>query len=197
MFTRYRWLWLTLGALFLLLLAFNFLNFRLARSNTEVNSSFSTIRAGDTLPESMTPGFTQLYLINGDEQFAEKLGAALEEQFEGTIVGTTTAVQAGRSVNAPFLIVELAPSRLWTPLYGRANVEAQIYYAHDGDAPWPLDEPLIVESSPAIKGSGEFALVDRTWGLLSKPGYYEHLAQALAEKIVAALQNDIFTLPPP
>jgi len=181
----------------LLLLAFNFLTFRLSRSNTEVNSSFSTIRAGETLPENMRPGFTQLYSINGNDRLAQELGAALEDAFEGTITGAATELQEEENASAPLLIVDLTANRLWMPVYGRANVEAQVFYAHDGEAPWPLDEPLTVESSPAIKGSGSFTLVDSTWGLLSKPGYDEHLAQQLAERIVTTLQNDIFRLPLP
>jgi hypothetical protein len=93
---------------------------------------------------------------------------------------------------APLLLVDFVSDRLWTPFYGRATVQAQIYYAYDGDAPWPLDEPVVFRTSPAVKADGEFTLVDTTWGLISKPAYNENLAQALAMAIADALQADVF-----
>jgi len=107
-----------------------------------------------------------------------------------------TAVSAASSNQpAPFLLVEVVPDRLWTPIYGRATVNAQIYFAYDGDASRPLDEPVHLQVSPAIKADGEFTLVDNSWGLISKPAYTDHLAQALAEEIAAALQDDVFRMP--
>ena len=72
---------------------------------------------------------------------------------------------------------------------------AQIYYAYDGDAPWPLDEAVVIRDSPSVKVNGEFTLLDTTWGLVSKPAYAEYLAKALAEATAAALQKDVFTAP--
>jgi hypothetical protein len=96
---------------------------------------------------------------------------------------------------APFLVIDLSSDRLWTPFYGRATVKAQLYYADDGDAPWPLEEPVVFRESPAVKASGEFTLVDTTWGLIAKPAYTRRLAQMLAQAIASALQNDVFRLP--
>ena len=74
-------------------------------------------------------------------------------------------------------------------------LSAQIYFAYDGDAPWSLGEPVVLQVSPAVKADGEFTLVDTTWGLISKPAYNEHLTQGLAEAIAAALQQDVFRIP--
>lgn len=191
-----RW-WLTAGALVLLLLAFNLLSFRAAQSTTEVNHSLSVARAGESLPESMTPGFTLAFTVTGEGSLATALEAALPEELEALpSVGTATAVSASAEVEpAPFLMVELSPERLWTPVYGQATVEAQIYYAYDGDAPWPLDEAIVFETSPAVKADGSFTVVDTTWGVISKPAYSKYLAQELAEAMAAALQAQVFTIP--
>lgn len=185
--------WLIVGALLLLLVLLNFVSFWAARSTTEANHTLSTYRLGEALPQNMLPGFTLYYAVSGEDQLSAALQTVLEDQ---TSVGTATAVSAASSNQpAPFLLVEVVPDRLWTPIYGRATVNAQIYFAYDGDAPWPLDEPVHLQVSPAIKADGEFTLVDNSWGLISKPAYTDHLAQALAEEIAAALQDDVFRMP--
>lgn len=197
MFKRQRTWWLVAGALLLLLLALNFLNFRAARSTTEANHSLSTYRTGATLPDSMTPGFTLSYAITGEERLAAALATALQAELEAqTSVGTATTIPGlPQNESVPFLLVDFSSDRLWTPFYGRATLDAQIYYAYDGDAPWALNEPVVFRVSPAVKADGEFTLVDTTWGLISKPAYTEHLAQALAEAVAAALQKDVFKIP--
>jgi hypothetical protein len=188
---------LVIGAFLLLLLALNFLTFRAAQSTTEVDHSLSTSRAGETLPDNMAPGFALSYTVNGEERLAAALATALQAELEAQpSVGSATALP-GLPPNkpAPFLVVDISSDRLWTPFYGRATVKAQIYYADDGDAPWPLEEPVVFRESPAVKASGEFTLVDTTWGLIAKPAYTRRLAQMLAQAIAAALQNDVFRLP--
>lgn len=188
---KYLLLWVV-GALFLLLLSLNFLNFYVARSATEVNHSLSTYRTGEALPESMMPGFSLPYAVSGEDQLAAALETALQAELETqTSVGTATP-DSLENETAPFLLVDLASNRLWTPFYGRATLQAQIYYASDGDVPWPLEEPVELQVVPAIKSDGQFTVVDTTWGLLSKPAYNKHLAEALAEAVAAALQNDVF-----
>lgn len=193
---RQLW-WVVAGALLLALLALNFLNFRAAHSVTETNHSLGIYRAGERLPDSMTPGFTLSFAVSGDEQLAAALGTALGPELERLpSVGAAIAISdAQRATAGPLLVVDTNVERLWTPLYGQATVDAQLFYAYDGDAPWPLDEAVVFEVSPALKADGQFTLIDTTWGLISKPAYTEHLAQALAEQIAAALQDQILAAP--
>lgn len=187
-----------IAALILIILAFNFLNFRAARSATEVNHTLSTYRTGQTLPDSMAPGFTVNYAVRGEQATVEALTEALQDELEAQPnIGAATPLALDRAQNrsAPLLLVDLTSDRLWTPFYARATLTAQLYYAYDGDAPWPLDEPVVFDISPAVKADGEFTVTDRTIGLISKPAYHQHLAQSLATDIAAALQNDAFTRP--
>jgi hypothetical protein len=196
MFKRQKTWWFVVGALLVLLLTLNFLSFRAARSSTETNHSFSTYRTGETMPDSMTPGFTLSYSVTGEDRLAEALSTALQAELEAqTSVGavTITPPDPERSTQDPLLLVDLVSDRLWTPFYGHTTLNARIYYAYDGDAPWPLDEPVVFRGSPAVKADGEFTLVDTTWGLISKPAYTQHLAQALAEAVADALQNEVFS----
>lgn len=155
----------------------------------------STYRTGETLPDNMKPGFTLSYVVTGADQMATALATALQEELETqTSVGTAEDASnlSQQNKHAPYLLVELSSDRLWTPVYGRATLEAQIYYANDGEAPWPLEEPVVFSVSPAVKADGEFMVVDSTWDLISKLTYTERLAQALAEEITGGLQNDVF-----
>ncbi len=198
MSTRQRTWAILIAALIFILLAFNFLNFRAAQSATEVNHTLSTYRTGQTLPDSMAPGFTLNYAIRGEQATVEALTEELQDELEAQPnVGTATplALDRAQTRGAPLLLVDLTSDRLWTPLYARATLTAQIYYAYDGDVPWPLDEPLVFDISPAVKADGEFTVTDRTMGLISKPAYHQHLAQSLATDVAAALQNDVFTRP--
>lgn len=181
-------------AAFLLLVAFNFLNFHVMQSSTNVEHTLSTYRTGQTTPPSMAGSFRMHYRVDGEGRLARALAEALKTELEmNSSVAAATQVAAGAQLTeAPLLLVQVTPERLWTPVYGRATVTAQIFFAYDGDAPWPLDEPVVFEVSPAVKADGAFTLTDSSFGLISKPAYEQHLAQALAADIVTALQNDAF-----
>jgi len=193
---RTSWL-LLFGILVLLALAFNFISFRAARSATEVEHTLSTARAGETLPQNMARGSTLYYVVQGEDRLAKVLRGALAAELEAlpAVSAATDISGMAQEERAPLLLVALAPQRLWTPLYGRATVTAQLYFADDGDAPWPVDEAMVLETSPAVRASGEFTVVDSTWGLISRPAYSEHLAEALAQRIATALQDDVFKNP--
>lgn len=187
-----------IAALILIILALNFLNFRAAQSASDVNHSLSTYRTGETLPDSMAPGFIVNVAIRGEPAVADALTGALQEQLEAQPnVGAVTFLTLHRAQTRgqPALLVDLISDRLWTPVYARATLTAQVYYAYDGDLPWPLDEPVVFDISPAVKADGEFIVTDRTVGLISRPAYHHHLARSLAQNIAAALQNDVFTPP--
>jgi hypothetical protein len=187
------------GTLLVLLLMLNFLNFRLARSTTSIDHSLSTYKTGEILPDSMAPGFTLSYVVTSEGQLSEALATALLAEFETlpALGSSKTIVDPQRAGSVPLLLVDLAADRLWTPFYGQATITAQIFFADDGDVPWPLDEPVVFRDSPAIKADGQFVITDTTWGLISKPAYADHLAQALARAVAAALENDVFGSRPP
>ena len=186
------WLLIVLKLL-LLLLAFNFLSFQLASSRTESGFTLSTYRLGETAPATMSSGFSLVYTVTGSDPMSQAVADALADALAATEVGQATAVANLDGVTGPALLVTLdKQERLWTPVYGRANLTAVVYYAYDGQAPWPLDEAVHLTESPAVKADGEFTISDTTWGLLSRPGYQDHLAAALAQAIAGGLQQDVF-----
>ncbi|MFO7680894.1 MAG: hypothetical protein R6X34_12660 [Chloroflexota bacterium] len=47
-----------------------------------------------------------------------------------------------------------------------------------------------------FKSEGEFTLDDRSWGVISKPAYTQHLSQEIARAIAERLPQDVFTYAP-
>lgn len=193
---RTTW-FLIIAILVLLVLALNFLSFHAAQSNTSVEHTLGTARAGETLPENMAPGSHLYYVVRGEEALAADLRTALKGALEALPnIDTATDISGmAQEQRAPLLLVELTPDRLWTPVYARASVSALVYFADDGAAPWPVNDPINLDTSPAVKASGEFTLTDSSWGLISKPAYSAHLADALAQRIATALQDDVYKDP--
>jgi hypothetical protein len=196
MFKRHL-IWWVLGGIIAFLLSVNFLTFHLSQSTSETNQSLQTFRAGEELPESMTPGFSLAYVIEGESGLAEALAEVLSEELESeTTAGSVTALSGlSPQTGAPLLIIDLTSDRIWTPVFGQATLTAQIYFAHDGDAPWPLDEAVVFDQSPALKATGTFTLNDTSWGLISKPAYIEHLATEMAVAITVGLQQEVLVVP--
>lgn len=190
---RHIW-WATIGAALLFLLALYFISFRVASSTTETEHSLSTYRTGETLPPSMRSPFVLSYAVTGEGRISNVLATALQAALEQeTAVDTATLLPDPQKIqDQPVLLIDLTTDRLWTPFYGRGALRAQLFYAYDGDAPWPLDEPVVFRVSPAVKADGQITVTDSTWGLLSKPAYDRYLAQTLAEAIAAALQSNTF-----
>lgn len=196
MFKRHL-IWWVIGGIIVFLLSVNFLNFHISQSSSETSHSLQTFRAGEELPESMTPGYTLSYDIVGEDSLAAALAEVLSEELESeTMAGSVAALsELSSQTGTPLLVIDLTSDRFWIPVFGQATLTAQIYFAHDGDAPWPLDEAVVFEKSPALKAAGTFTLNDTSWGLISKPAYTEHLAAKMAVAITAALQQEVLVVP--
>lgn len=191
----YKWL-IVVGVLILALVALNFLNFRLMRSTSENNFSIGTARTGETLPQEMAAPFNISYQVVG----AERLADPLQERLLVELAALPTILEAmpviDEAPETPLLVVEVqAESYLWTPFYARSTVTAVAYFASEGEITWQPGDTLVMQRSPAIKSEGEFTLDDRSWGLIAKPAYAQHLSQALASSIAAGLHQDVFTQP--
>lgn len=185
-----------IGAVLLFIVLMNFVPFHVASSRAETKAAMETGRTGETLPANMTPGFTLYYHVEGTSELAAAVSDALPEALASTNVGEVAAVPDPNAVDGSRLLLTLdVEERLWTPVYGRARVNAVIYFANLAGVPWPQDKPMILTESPEIQARGEITLNDATWGLLSKPAYYRLLGHALADAAAANLQESVFQIP--
>lgn len=191
---------IAVGGLILVLLAFNFLNFYAARSETNSEFSLSTARSGDELPSNMASPFNLAYRVTSKGPLANALHVALQAE----LAALPTILQASpfeeHSPNEqlhPRLSVEVRQNGyLWTPFYASGTATAVVSFASEGDVSWHAGESLVLETSPAIKSEGEFTLDDHSWGVISKPAYTQHLSQKIARAIAERLQQDVFTYAP-
>ncbi|MDX1612895.1 MAG: hypothetical protein R3300_01220 [Candidatus Promineifilaceae bacterium] len=183
-----------LGLLLLSIPLLLLVNFHLASSRTETAHSFSVYRAR---PDGAAPAAVAslAYGVNGDE--AETLAAALSTALsEELSVGQTAARPA--EPGHPYLLVEIEQADVrWTPVWAAAEVVARVSYASTGDMVWRHQETVIMsrqEGDPVdavVKARGDFEVDDESWGLLSRPAYYDRLADALAAEIEKALQTQV------
>ena len=196
--TKYRW-FMVVGALILALLAFNFLNFHVSSSRNHSHFSVGTARSGEALPADMTVPFRLAYQVRGADRLVEPLADALQTELSGlptVLEAAPVAERAAAEAGAPLLVVEVnADAYFWTPFYARGTATAVFYFDSEGDVAWQSGDPLVLETSPAIKSEGEFTLEDSSWGLISKPAYAQHLSAALAQSIADGLHKEVFTLP--
>lgn len=124
------WLWI-LAVLLLFILLMNFVPLHIATSQQETNATMETGRTGETLPANMAPGFTLYVRVEGASELATTVQEALPDALADTNVGNVTAVSDLNAVDGPrlFITTDVA-ERLWTPLYGRARITANLYFAN-------------------------------------------------------------------
>lgn len=188
-----KWLWVLLGGIVLLWAAFWCLNFRIAASHTKSVHNNSTTSMGDGLPDAM--------------QRREKINLVLVG--EGPLIGAlpkTLAVEMNKAGmedieliqgielkdRQPALLVKVeSPSLLWTPFFATSQLTAQAGYSSTGNTAFMGKTPVTMsnEDGPVLNMYGEYEVSDRSWGLISRPSYYQTLAECLAREIVSTLKD--------
>jgi hypothetical protein len=92
----------------------------------------------------------------------------------------------------PALVVKVGnPDLLWTPFFATSQFTIQAGYSSTGDTAFMGETQVIVDNKegPALNMYGEYELSDRSWGLISRPSYYQTLAEYLAREIVSTLKD--------
>ena len=92
----------------------------------------------------------------------------------------------------PVLVVEPgAPELFWTPFYATSRLSIQAGYASAGDTSFMGDRPATIDNrnGPALSMHGDYKVTDSSWGLISRPGYHQILADYMAREIIAALKD--------
>jgi hypothetical protein len=184
----------TLGALALFAVVLLFADFHLATSNTGTQASTSSARSNPTgsdgAPVAGSAGSVPmlwLYVEGEDTASAtmrERLKALLDK---GPQFGSVTLLaEPPSAAQYPALVAGISEQEvLWTPFYGEARLHVRFSYASDkGALSWRDDEPWAFESgAPATRARGDLAVGDRTWGLVTRPGYQGLLGRACAEAV--------------
>jgi hypothetical protein len=172
---------------------FLFLDFHIARSRTNSGFTLSTASAGEGLPGSMQEPPVLSIAVVGDSRYSHALGSVLKEQLQAApyIAGVNLLDSSPDHADAPYLFVDPGDlDILWTPVYARADLTVQAALASDGDVSLRGQQPVELDSQdgPVIKSEGDFNVQDFTWGLISRPAYYNLIARRVSGEIQRALE---------
>lgn len=194
-----------LALVFVLLLgvlvaAFLWLDFQLARSNTQAQSTVSTARSGEPDDQGLLLNQGLLVFVEGPEDLARPLRRELARRLGviPNLAGISVVDNPPDQVGQPVLGFEIQASNVnWTPVYARAQLNLRMIFASDGELSWRhLQNPVMeLRELGTIRVDGDFTIEDTTVGLISRPAYYRYLAEQIAlrtgESLAQALQ------PPP
>ena len=92
----------------------------------------------------------------------------------------------------PALVVKVGnPNLLWTPFFATSQFTIQAGYSSTGDTAFMSETQAIIDNKdgPVLNMYGEYEVSDRSWGLISRPGYHQALARYLAREIVSTLKD--------
>ena len=188
-----KWRWVLLGGIVLLWAAFWSFNFRLAASNMKSEHSNSTTSMGDGLPDAMQRKEKINLVLVGEGPLRGALPKALAVEMNKAGMGDIELVQGIEPKDRqPALLVQVeSPSLLWTPFFATSQITAQARYSSTGEITFMGEGPVTVdnEHGPVLNMYGEYEVNDRSWGLISRPSYYQTLAEYLAREIVSTLRD--------
>jgi hypothetical protein len=187
-------LWILLGAVVLASAAFLFLNFRAAASNTRFQTLVTTTDMGEDIPAPIQRRDKISLVLVGKGALVGALKKALTQQLGEAGIGEIELVDELAPVYPnPVLVVKLVkPGAIWTPFFATSQFSVHAGYASDGDSTFMQG----VEATHTSIGKAgvsnlyaEYDGTDRSFGLISRPGYQTYLADYLAGKIVTALKD--------
>lgn len=187
-------LWILLGGIVLIGAAFLLLDFRVAASNTQTEKLIFTTDMGEGMPVLMQRRDNINVVLVGEGPLVPALQKALTEQMGNAGIGEIDMVQELEPVyQNPVLVVKVGkPGPIWTPFFAMSQFSVHAGYASDGDSTFMEG----VEKTHTSIGKkdvanmyAEYEVNDRSFGLVSRPGYHQFLADYLAQEIVAALKD--------
>jgi hypothetical protein len=188
--------WILLGAMLLLSLAFLLLSFRVAVSNTQALQMIMVTELEGNYPERLQPDDKINMVLVGEGPLVGALQKALTKEINNVGMGQLELEQELKpKYPNPVLVVNVSGhSPIWTPFFAVSQFSVQAGYATNGDTTFmdALDKtkPYIRNPDPSVVNLyTEYEVNDRSFGLISRPGYHRYLANYLAQEIVQALKN--------
>lgn len=191
--TKQRWILVT-GIAFLCA-AFWFLNFRVAASNTQSEKNITTAGIGvaASLPDAMQRREKINLALVGEGPLIVALQKALKVQMDSAGIGAIEWAQGIKpKYQSPVLVVKIeSPRLLWTPFFATSRFTVQVGYSSSGDTTMMGKTPITLDNRNGsnIHMYSEYKISDRSWGLISRPGYHQSMADYLARQIVATLKD--------
>ena len=173
--------------------AFWCLNFRIAAGNMISEHNSSTTSIGDGLPSAMQRKEKINLVVVGEGPLIAALQKALAMEVTNAEIADLELAQGMEPrYQSPVLVVSAgSPDLLWTPFFASSQVTIQAGYSSSGDTPLLGETPVTMsnQNGAALNMYGEYKVTNRSWGLISRPSYYQTLAESLAREIVSTLKE--------
>lgn len=187
-------LWVLLGVLVLIGATFLFFNFRVAASTNQTEKLIFSTDMGDYMPVSMQQRDKISIVLIGEGPLVSALQKALTEQLGNAGIGKIDLVQELEpEVQNPILVVKVGkPGPFWTPFFAMGKFSVHVGYASNGDSTFMEDVEkthISIGKKDVANMYAEFDVNDRSFGLISRPGYHQFLADYLVQDIVTALED--------
>jgi hypothetical protein len=189
-------LWILLGGILLGSAAFLLLNFRVAVGNIQSLQMIMVTELEGNYPDRLQSDDKISMVLVGEGPLVHALQKALTKKMNNVGMGQIELEQELEpKYPNPVLVGKVGqPSPIWTPFFGVSQFSIQVGYATNGDTTFMdgLDktQPYIRNSDPSVVNLyTEYEVSDRSFGLISRPGYDQYLAEYLAQEIVQALKN--------
>lgn len=186
-------LWILLAGLTFFCAAFWSLNFRMINSNIESEKNVMTTSIGDGLPDAMQRREKINLALLGEGPLIAALQKAMAVEMDNAGIGDIDLVSGIEpKYQSPVLVIKVGrPGVLWTPFFATSQFTIQVSYSSIGDTTFMEGKPVNIgnQNGPALSMYGEYKVSDRSWGLISRPGYYQTLAESLARQIVTTLKE--------
>jgi hypothetical protein len=189
-----------LGGIALIFSAFLLINFNFAVANTQANNTLVTMDSGNLMDSPWRNQKINVVLI-GDGALPRALRRALTEKMEKAGIGELEFVQDLETINPnPVLVVKADKSdTIWTPFFAQSQSSILAGYDSNGDSSFievnfaSMEEKYTSSRSPDSSNFytffADYEINDRSFGLISRPGYQQFLADHFAEEIIAALKD--------
>lgn len=175
-------------------LAFLFLDFSAANSETRADSQVSIASSGK--PETDLTG--ELYIfVEKDDGLTEVLKSRLTEELRGQGIKIFEVKSLGEKYDDKALAVATLKREIsYNPFFPSADLEVLFFYSSNGNTSYfgaikrGEVPPFIIEHKELFI-EGHLKLTDVTRGIISLRAYQNHLADEIAKNIILKLQSDL------
>lgn len=193
---RHTRLWVLLGGIVLVSAAFLLLNFRLAASDTQAVQKIIATELKGGYPDRLQPTDKVSLVLVDEGALVGALQKALAEKWDKVRMGDLELAQELEPPYPnPVLVVNVdRPRLIWTPFFAMSQFSIHAGYATDGDPSFMEDldktKPYIRNPDPSVVDLyTENDVKDRSFGLISRLGYSQYLADYVAQEIVNTVKN--------
>ncbi len=187
---------ITLLILVVAIVAFVFLDFHFAKSAT--NTSHNRSRANSFVPENYQPAKSMLFIASAkNDPLSRSLAAAVFHQAKSSNYFSPILLNTlPTNDQYPALLVAVKEeSFFWTPFYALSSLKTEFAFSNFSALSDIASEQTLVlpanGAGPDIHSSGDAMQQDRSFGIISLPGYRNLVIQMAAKTLLADLELEV------